>query len=449
MKPIDNWPWVEEQVARVVDVWSDCAAPGLSAGPQFSSGDQRKREKAYDEGLRAVEREAKKAARTPAERFQSQQRIVAAFPRFAAIALGLDDAASRLLTHGFLPPATQLARWTRRFDPALSRADTIQACRNVWTACGLQPLLGDPMGITPSILGYSLLYPYSDNYLDDEQVTGAEKRQFNARFRDRLRGLSLAPLNPREAAVWTMVEFIEDEFPRAAYPQVYESLLAIHRAQEASMAQLRASGPCGAAEVLRISCAKGGTSVVADACLSHGSLSDEESRLTFDWGVSLQLGDDLQDVREDLKRGSATLFTRAAAAGKPLDSLAIQLLNFSGRVAEGMDRLPHGPASHKALLHSSWRSLILMAVADAQELFTPDFLADLERTSPFRFSFLRARRHKYTGRKGLYDALFDAFVEAGEGDLDRLPSPAGRLEFEFEAKAVPLPELLAIGSAGA
>jgi hypothetical protein len=47
-----------------------------------------------------------------------------------------------------------------RSDPDLSVAGIIQAARNAWTACGLQPLLGVPLALTPSILGYSLLYPY-------------------------------------------------------------------------------------------------------------------------------------------------------------------------------------------------------------------------------------------------------------------------------------------------
>ena len=93
-----------------------------------------------------------------------------------------------LLTNDFLPVGTKLARWARRFDPTLSMADITQACRNAWTACGLQPLLGESIGITPSILGYSLLYPYSDNFLDCEDVSGEAKLRFSERFRDRLRG---------------------------------------------------------------------------------------------------------------------------------------------------------------------------------------------------------------------------------------------------------------------
>ena len=104
-----------------------------------------------------------------------------------------------------------------------------------------------------------------------------------------------------------MVRLIEEEFSRHRFPRVFECLLAIHQAQENSMAQLKRSPRASDLELLRLSCAKGGTSVLADACLSHGFLSDEEARFAFDWGVLLQLGDDLQDVEDDMKHGAATL----------------------------------------------------------------------------------------------------------------------------------------------
>lgn len=272
-----SWSWVEGQAAQNMSAWEDCAQRPWPGGPRFSRQEQKKREKAYDEGLRAVEREARKAPRTRAERLEAQRRVVAVFPGFAATALGFEGDAVDLLTGGFLPVGTELARWARRFDQSLSTADLVQACRNAWTACGLQALLGEPMRLTPSILGYSLLYPYSDNYLDHEDISQPEKVAFSARFRHRLRGQKIAARNPRDAAVWAMVQLIEDEYPRAQFPQVYECLLAIHQAQDLSLAQLKGSGGCDGSELLRISCAKGGTSVLADACLVRGWLSEEES----------------------------------------------------------------------------------------------------------------------------------------------------------------------------
>jgi len=266
-------------------------------------------------------------------------------------------------------------------------AGIVQAARNAWTACGLQPLLGAPLTLTPSILGYSLLYPYSDNLLDDENISNDTKLRFSRRFRRRLLGETLPAEDHRERNMWALIGLIETHYARPLYPNVFECLLAIHRAQEQSVGQVHSPNPHSEIECLRVSCAKGGSSVLADACLAYGSLTNQESSFAFEWGVLLQLGDDLQDVREDLSRGSMTLFSRTAAAGRALDGLTIQLLRFSQHVGENMAELPGGTAFLKQLLAMSWRSLIIGAVADSWQFFSPAFLRETNSFSiPVRFS---------------------------------------------------------------
>ena len=415
MEPIYSWAWVEAQAAQTIEVWNRSATRPPQGGRRYSPTEQQRHENAYDEALEAVETEVKRAPRTKAERIKTQDRMIAAFARFSATALGLEGEAIKLLTDDFLPVGTTLARWARRFDERLSMADIIQACRNAWTACGLQPLLGTAVRITPAIIGYSLLYPYSDNYLDHEEIPAQEKLRFSERFRSLLRGEELLSANRREKALRLLIAMIEGQYPRDRYPRVFECLLAIHRAQEQSVEQPGGGGSSDI-EVLRKSCAKGGSSVVADACLVHGGLDERESRFAFDWGVLLQLGDDLQDLREDMRRGSITLFSRAAASGEPLDSLAVQLLNFGEEVGSRMDGLPHGGEALKTLLKMSWRSLIITAVAHSHEFFLTGFLKEAEHCSPFRFEFLRARQQRLASRQGLYTMLFDAFLEAREDD---------------------------------
>lgn len=421
MQETFGWDWVEEQVERSAEAWSECAAGTGVDGPVFSAGEQEKREAAYDRALSEAEHEARRARglRTHAGRLAAQERVTASFARFAAVALGLEGDAVELLTKGFLPAGVEFAQRARRFDGALSTADIVQAMRNAWTAYGLQPLLDEPMRITPSVVGYSLLYPYSDNYLDSDGIGAAEKLSFSRRFLERLRGDSTVPVNEHERAVWDLVAMVEGQYPRECYPQVYECMIAIHRAQEASLAQVKREGDVRAIDVLRISCAKGGTSVLADACLCRGWLKEEEAEFAFDWGVMLQLGDDLQDVREDLRRGSSTLFTRSVASGLLLDGLTVQLLMMSDRVSSRMGRMPHGGPALKRLLRMSWRSLIVMAVANAHEFFSPAFAQAMERQSPFRFEFLRKRQRRVEGRRGLYASLFDAFLEPRD-DADPL-----------------------------
>jgi hypothetical protein len=418
-----DWDWVEKQVDQTVEVWQQSAGISAPGARRYSLEEQRVNEEAYDEALLEVEDALRRPPISGKEQTHAQDRIAAAFSRFSANALGLDGEATELLTKGFVPVGTSLARWARQFDPDLSMAGIIQAARNAWTACGLQPLLGVPLKLTPSILGYSLLYPYSDNLLDDEDIASDKKLRFSRRFRRQLLGEKLAAEDRRERSMRALIALVETQYPRDLYPNVFECLLAIHRAQEGSVGQVLKGRDYSDVECLRVSCAKGGSSVLADACLAYGSLTSQESRFAFEWGVLLQSGDDLQDVREDLRRRSMTLFSRTAAAGRPLDGPTIQLLRFSQHVAKSMQDLPQGTAVFKELLAMSWRSLIIGAVADSREYFSQAFLREAEPFSPFGFDFLQARKDRLASRQGLHAKLFSALLESGKGFEDNLPSP--------------------------
>lgn len=418
-----DWAWVEARVAQTAEVWRGCRGVGLPEARRYSLKEQQAKEAVYDAELALVEEALRGPSLTTGTRDDAEERIVASFARFSAKALSLDGEAIELLTTRFVPVGTSLARWARRFDPALPMSGIIQAARNAWTACGLQPLLGAPLTLTPSILGYSLMYPYSDNFLDDEEISGEAKLRFSRRFRQRLLGETVEAEDPRERRLWALTSLVETQYPQALYPNVFECFLAIHRAQERSVAQVRGLGTDSDDECLMVSCAKGGTSVLADACLAYGSMTGQESRFAFEWGVLLQLGDDLQDVREDSRHRSMTLFSRAVAEGRPLDEATIQLLKFSDHVGRQMDALAEGTPSFKELLTMSWRSLIVGAVADSHEYFSPEFLRDIERLSPFRFDFLRTRKNRLAGKQGLYAKLFGALLESEKDFDDALPSP--------------------------
>jgi hypothetical protein len=444
-----NSEWVDRQVSRTAAVWHACAGLPLPAANRFTQNDQRRREAEYDLAMHQVERESEAVKNSRAGRLAAQDRILAVFSKFSVVALGLAPEATDLITGIFLPAGAEFARRSRQFDPGLSMASIIQACRNAWTVCGLQPLLGESAEITPAIMGYSLLYPYTDNFLDAASQSPQAKREFCMRFRQRLRGTMLPPVGAHETAVWTLVEMVEGQYSRAHFPQVFESMLAIHQAQEESIAQLTASsaklrlprfmrrgwlrprfnGAPAAERILAISCAKGGTSVLADACLARGWVTELESQLAFDWGALLQLGDDLQDVREDLRHGSATLFTSTITAGEPLDAIVRQLLNYAERVGAKMDEFAQGSPVLKNLLRTSWRSLIVAAIANAREFYTPAFVRELESTAQFSFSFL-AKRHKHVRRRnGLYADVFEIMSEVN-GD-----APAHRGALCAEAPA--------------
>lgn len=314
--------------------------------------------------------------------------IVATFARLACVALDIEDRQTEsLLREDFWTVALDLASQARRLDSSVSASDILQACRNAWTACGLEALLDEPPRLTPPVFAYSMLYPYSDNYLDNPNISYDAKLRFSARFRLRLSG-DLAPIDAFENIVWKLVSLVEGYWPRRNYLAVYDALLAIHDAQERSLEQQR-----HASDILRLSFAKGGASVLADAYLAKGSLLEAEQHFAFGWGVLLQLGDDLQDLASDRERGSHTLFSTAAAKGT-LDDLTTQTLRFAGAVIESLGALPNGAEHLKELLRKNSISLLITAAGEYSDFYSTDYLHELERYSPLRFSFLKSRKQR-------------------------------------------------------
>jgi len=110
MRQAYSWPWVEAQVAETTKAWNHSATRSPLPGPHYTRSDQGVREKAYDEALSEVEREARKTPRTQAERVAMQARTTASFARFSAAALDLEGDAIQLLTDDFIPVGTKLAR---------------------------------------------------------------------------------------------------------------------------------------------------------------------------------------------------------------------------------------------------------------------------------------------------------------------------------------------------
>ena len=120
------------------------------------------------------------------------------------------------------------ANAAKAFDPEMPFRDIFQACRNVWIMNGVQFLMGQGVELTPPMFAYSMLYPYTDNYLDDPDIDSYEKVEFCNRFENRLKGEEVFAINPQEEKIFRMVEIIEEHWDRDNYPKVYLSLLAIH-----------------------------------------------------------------------------------------------------------------------------------------------------------------------------------------------------------------------------
>jgi hypothetical protein len=304
--------------------------------------------------------------------------------RFGEERLGWPDGyRSLLLSEAFYGSTAEFVRAARAFDPRVRMEDVVQALRNVWIMNSLQLLLDAQIVFSPAIFAYSMLYPCTDNFLDDPGVSRWAKADFNRRLGRRLRGERLVPGTGHEWQAFALVDRIEGQYSRDHAPDVFRSLLAIHRAQQASLVQQRTADPPGADRVREISVAKGGASLLADGYLVQGDLSAEEQELCFGYGVFLQLLDDLQDVRDDREAGHTTLFTIAAREGT-LDQSTGRLYEFMTRVL-GRSPCIAGPAyaERRDLVFRNCTFLLVGSIARHRRLFSRPFLRAVEKRWPF------------------------------------------------------------------
>ncbi|MDZ7835549.1 MAG: hypothetical protein U5K84_09840 [Alkalibacterium sp.] len=212
------------------------------------------------------------------------------------------------IDQGYMDTAEAFMLRARQEDPNLSNEEVFQALRNVWIMNSLQICWDTTLELTPSMYAYSMLYPYTDNLLDDPNIEDAAKRAFNQRLYQALNGKIVKSDDQTESRIFALVDMINRQYPKETFPEVTESILLIHEAQTLSMKQGQ-SAPLSTEDVLTISFFKGGTSVLADAYLIKGVLSDDESQFAFEYGAFLQLLDDLQDKDSDEDSHNQTLFS--------------------------------------------------------------------------------------------------------------------------------------------
>ena len=404
---------VRRLLRQHLDLWWEGGGSTPELGPIYGEREQSVREGHLGRFLDALTGELRTPPQTQAERQAIQDRILKAFADFAKPGLDFEDRHLEvLLTRGFTQAGVSFVQTAGVFDPSIGGDAVFQAIRNVWAMNGLQMLLGLPVRLTPAVFAYSMLYPYTDNYLDDPSIPGQTKATFNKRFARRLAGEEIEPESSQERTVWDLVWLIEGQFERAEYPQVFESLLAIHRAQEKSLRLLRGNAPPYEVDVLGIAFEKGGISVLADGYLVAGSLSRAQAEFLFGYGAFLQLADDLQDVDSDRKSGLLTVFSQADGRW-PLDTLTDKTFDFGYRVLQGLDSFgPGGPVALKELMVRSARTLLINAVGRSGRSFTRTYRREAETHSPFRFAFLRRCRKRLERERVSIARLVQAFATA-------------------------------------
>ena len=381
-------------------LWTGTPCNPPTPGLAFSLEEQRRNEREMGRLIGLIE---KKLSDCPDDAFKREawrERLLHEVQKVAGERLGYPRSHLRIIfSPAYLSVTRAFVHKARTFDRTISPEALSQALRNVWVMNWIQMFLGRELSVSPSVFAYSLLYPYTDNFLDQSDVAPGDKAALNRDLKLRLAGGEVQARGPRDRAIFDLIGMIECEYPRGEFPEVYESLLAIHAGQVKSLLQQGESPSLGPGQTLRVSIEKGGASVLADGYLVAGRLTKGDAAICFGLGVLLQLFDDLQDLESDLAAKRWTIFS-SRVGRSPLDGTTCRLYWYMDRVLASAAR---DSSSRRGVLTDLLRKnclyLMLRALAQSSRFYSAEYLKRMESFSPLRFRYLeeqgRAAESRY------------------------------------------------------
>ncbi|WP_027108433.1 class 1 isoprenoid biosynthesis enzyme [Lacticigenium naphthae] len=296
------------------------------------------------------------------------------------------------ITQGYMDVAEEFLHRAKKEDSHLSSEEIFQALRNVWIMNSLQLYWNNPLSLTAPMYAYSMLYPYTDNLLDDSNVNDRTKQVFNYRLGKVLTGETVSSNQITEKRIFSLVEEIRCHYPIKTNPEVMESVQLIHKAQVESLLQGK-DEPLTEREILTISFYKGGTSVLADAYLIKGTLTKEEMQFAFQYGVFLQLLDDLQDKKEDEENHSQTLFSTKRTQ-ESIDREIRSLISYIYFVnsENGLDK--QNTILMKQVISQCTLLVVVEAIGKNPDIVTRSMYKELESYSKVRLKFYKELENK-------------------------------------------------------
>ncbi|MDF2908966.1 MAG: hypothetical protein K0R34_4287, partial [Herbinix sp.] len=236
--------------------------------------------------------------------------------------------------------------------------------------------------------GYSMLYPFTDNYIDGTKTSSADKQEYNQLIRDKLLGKEVQPRGDHSKKTCELLQAIAAQYPREKDDRIYTLLLMMLEAQEESLRQQKREIALSKEERLNISIFKGGVSVLVDRFLVNKELTPSDLHFYLGFGFFLQLADDLQDIKEDSEKGYQTLFTVDLSQGHE-EKLVNKLLHFLNNI---MDTYSAENDTFKNFVLASSNQLIYTSLCGSKEFFSKEYQHIIEKYLPITFSYLEAAK---------------------------------------------------------
>lgn len=276
----------------------------------------------------------------------------------------------------------------RQFSPELRFDEIGQAIRNYIVYAMFKVIHQVESGFSKAGFGYSMLYPFTDNYIDSGEPSSDKKKEYNQLIRDKILGKEVHPSCIHHERTCDLLQAIASDYPREKDDRIYTLLLMMLEAQEESLRQQRSDQLLSEEERLNISLWKGGISVLVDRFLVNKELTSQDLHFYLGFGFFLQLADDLQDIGEDSQMGYQTLFTVSLNKERE-EKLVNKLLHFLHHIMEAYSAEND---TFKNFVMASSDQLVLTSMFRSKDFFTSKYQSLLEQFLPVTGSYLETAR---------------------------------------------------------
>lgn len=353
--------------------------------PVVEPGQKKENEALVSEFSRQIQKKMKQRPKEKALQEQWEEELEGEFLEFMGREkmLSLSEWMSEEKLASFERETKHFVDRVREFDETLNQAQIWQALRNYFIYAMLVEMQGEEQNAGNPILAYSLLYPYTDNYIDDAGISKQEKERYNRMIAAKLQGEEAIPQNSLEEKTCCLLDMILNEYEGGARRKAAGTLLQLLEAQNCSIGQQKTD--VTEERILEISIWKGSTSVLADYLFSTGEWLKREEAFYLKFGFLLQLVDDLQDIEEDREAESHTLMTKAAEQRR-LEQCVNRLLWFTWKVIREFE--PRNPKL-KGFVLRYCVEITLLTAAEAPQFFSNEYVKALEPYLPFSLEYLK------------------------------------------------------------
>ena len=298
--------------------------------------------------------------------------------------IGIHNIVNPSSSDAFFNELMDFLRKARDFAPDLPFEDIGQAIRNYIVYRMFKEMHHVEVGFSQAGFGYSMLYPFTDNYIDNDRITENEKQSYNQLIKDQLQGKTVKPASIHHRKTCELLQAIETEYGGDRDSSVFTLLLMMLDAQAKSLDQQNNQIQLTPEERLNISIYKGGISVLIDRFLVKKEVTEEDMVFYLGMGLFLQLADDLQDIGTDSQQGWQTIFTVNLHPDQE-EVIVNKLLHFIHNI---MASYRSENEVFKNFLLSNCYQLIYTSLVGSSKYFSWDYRNQIEKYLPVTGTFL-------------------------------------------------------------